>query len=181
MNWWDKVKAIARREFRAVDEALAKKERELEATPSERVDMILDEIAEEDTKIDEIESKLRDKVEARSAPVGLDSPPPAAEPNHTRIVGDLIVRALAGDESSDRMSHAVTLKGSALSTLGSTGLDAVVADMQGEVMVLDAARDGTEILLRTPTLSGATVAETVARVVARHLPELGSPPTPSDG
>ena len=179
MTWWEKLKAIARRETRAVqdelgraaealDEALAKKERELEATPAERVDMLLEEIDDEDTKFEEIEEKLRTSAAERAAAAGLESPAPApVVPDHSGIRDTLTVEALA--DSPARMTHRAMLDGQVLATLGGTGFDAVIADLEGEVMVLAADRDGDWFLLRAPTLSDTEVADLVARVTIRHL------------
>jgi hypothetical protein len=188
MTWWDKLRAITRREAGAVregagraaealDEALAKKERKLAATPAERVDMVLDEIAVADAHFDEIETKLRTEGAERSARAGLEPPPPAAAaPDHASIRDTLTVKATATDTSADRMSHIVMIDGQLLATLRSAGVDAVVADLLAEVMVLDAARRGDDILLRTPTLTDYEVADLVARVAVHHLPTPAPPP-----
>lgn len=188
MTWWDKLRVLAKREAgavreevgraaEAVDEALAKKERELAATPAERVDMLLDEIADEDAKFDEIEEKLRTEGAERAARAGIEpptQPEPAPVPEHTGIRDTLTVDA---DESPDHMSHIVMIDGHVLATLRTAGVDAVVADLLAEVMVLDAARRGDDILLRAPTLSDLEVADLVARVMVHHLPSLAAPPT----
>ncbi|MBT8212289.1 MAG: hypothetical protein KJN71_03990 [Acidimicrobiia bacterium] len=80
MTWWDRLKGVLKREAddvaegmrevgRSLDDALARKEREAAATPAERVDMILDEIAEEDQRFDEIAGKVPD-----ADAVGADRP-----------------------------------------------------------------------------------------------------------
>jgi hypothetical protein len=179
MTWWERLKAIARRETQAVrnelgraaevlDEALAKKERELEATPAERVDMLLEEIDQEDARFEEIEDRLRTSAEERAAAAGLEPRDPAPEPPDHRNLRDTITVETIED-SPQRMTHRVMLDGHVLQILGETGIDAVVADLPGEVMVLDADREDDLILLRTPTLDEAEVADLVAANLARRL------------
>ncbi len=71
MSLWDRLVAIFKREAadlkegltRAGDtlsEELDRKQRELDAEPHERVDMILDEIDAEDQRFDELEQRVRD-------------------------------------------------------------------------------------------------------------------------
>lgn len=183
MTWWDKLKQITKREAgaareelgkaaRAIDEALAKKERELDATPAERVDMLLDEIDDEDARFGELETKLRAEGTERAEAAGIEPPVPAprTEPPADGIRESMVVEELDPSTSVDRFSHAVQLDGHVLASLGEAGLDATVADLQFEVMVLDAARNEHQILLRTPTLSDDQVADLVARGAARHLP-----------
>ena len=73
MTWWDRLKAIVRREAgdvkeglesvgRSLDEALARKEREAAATPAERVEMILEDIEDEDRRFDEIVTRAGDSA-----------------------------------------------------------------------------------------------------------------------
>ena len=72
MTFWESVKAFLRREASDVrdgfedlkdrfDAELTKRETELEATPSERLDMIRDDIEQGDSVFDRIE----DKIDAR--------------------------------------------------------------------------------------------------------------------
>jgi hypothetical protein len=183
MTWWDKLKRISKREAEAVreelgkaaealDDALAKKERELNATPAERVDMLLDEIEDEDARFGDLESRVRDEGIARAEAAGIDPPIPAStpEPKTDGIRETLTVEELDPSASTNRLSHAVQLDGHVLASLGENGLAATIADLQIEVMVLDVVRRDHQILLRTPTLSNARVAELVASTVARHLP-----------
>ena len=78
MGWWDRVVAVFKREAADVregmaqagaslDAALERKQRELDATPQERVDMILDEIDEADNRFEDLESKVRDQLAAGAA------------------------------------------------------------------------------------------------------------------
>ncbi len=69
MSWWERFKAIFRREAtdvkegltnvgKTLDAELARKERELAATPEERIDMILEEQQAEDARFEELEDKV---------------------------------------------------------------------------------------------------------------------------
>lgn len=75
MTWWDRITAIFRREAadvkeglaevgKALDAELARKEREQSATPEERIDMILEEQAAGEARLDELSDRI----------LGADSP-----------------------------------------------------------------------------------------------------------
>lgn len=186
MTWWDKLKAVAKREAGAVreelgnaagalDEALAKKERELAATPAERVDMLLDDIAREDATIEAIEDKLRSRAVERASRAGIEAPVPELPPvrDLTGIAAGIAVAApqvVLGP--GDKTSHIVTLDAELLQELRTEGLDAVVSDLQVDVMVLAASRRDDTIALRTPTLDIPAVTELVATTIADHAPRL---------
>ena len=70
MSLWDRIVAIFKREAADVKEGLSKagatldaelerKQRELDAEPHERVDMILEDIEAADSRFEELEAKLR--------------------------------------------------------------------------------------------------------------------------
>lgn len=70
MSLWDRLVAIFKREAADVKEGLSKagaaldaelerKQRELDAEPHERVDMILEDIEAADSRFEELEAKLR--------------------------------------------------------------------------------------------------------------------------
>ena len=194
MTWWDKIKRITKREAAAVkeelgkaadalDDALAKKERELNATPAERVDMLLDEIADEDANFGDLESRVRGEGIARAEAAGIDPPIPAAspEPRADGIRATTTVEELDPATSPDRISHAAHLDGHVMAALGKPGFEATIADLQVEVMVLDVVADNDRILLRTPTLSVDAVADLVARAAARHVPPAFDTPPPDLG
>ena len=78
MSWWDRVVAIFKREAAdmrdglsdagaSLDAALERKQRELDANPHERVDMILEDIEAADKRFEELESKVRDQIAAGNA------------------------------------------------------------------------------------------------------------------
>ena len=73
MTFWESVKAFLRREASDVkdgfedlkdrfDAELTKREAELEATPSERLEMIRDDIEQSDTVFDRIEDKIDSRL-----------------------------------------------------------------------------------------------------------------------
>ncbi len=70
MSFWDRIVAVLKREATDVKEGLsrvgetldaelARKQRELDAEPHERVDMILEDIEAADSRFEELEAKLR--------------------------------------------------------------------------------------------------------------------------
>jgi len=70
MSLWDRIVTVFKREAADVKEGLAKagatldaelerKQRELDAEPHERVDMILEDIEAADARFEELEAKLR--------------------------------------------------------------------------------------------------------------------------
>ena len=79
MNLWDRVVALFKREAADVkdglskvgetlDAELARKERELAAEPHERVDMILEDIEEADSRFEDLEARLRNETKGGDAP-----------------------------------------------------------------------------------------------------------------
>jgi hypothetical protein len=109
------------------------------------------------------------------------SPPEAPAPDHTGIRDTLTVETVDAAQAADRMSHRVMIGGTVSTTLRSEGIDAVVADLLAEVMVLDATRSGADIVLRTPTLTEAEVADLVARILVDHLPSPSVAPAVESG
>lgn len=78
MSVWDSIKAILRREAVDVregvtnlrdklDAELTRREQELEATPSERMDMIQDRIDAADDRLAELETELGDAADQADA------------------------------------------------------------------------------------------------------------------
>ena len=74
MSLWDRIVAIFKREAADVREGLSKagatldaelerKQRELDAEPHERVDMILEDIEDADSRFEELEAKLRHQAD----------------------------------------------------------------------------------------------------------------------
>ena len=183
MTWWDKflefatsqadaVKEEAGKARDALDEALARKERELEATPSERVDMILDEIETEDDRLGEIEERLRARGSLEPAEADTGSP------DDSRFAGvraGLTVEPVEPGDPADRTTHRVTLDEAVIAAIGEAGLDEAIFDLQVHVMVLEASRNAAIIMLRTPTLTDDEVGDLVAGIVAANLPTEESP------
>ena len=73
MSLWNRIVAIFKREAADVREGLSKagatldaelerKQRELDAEPHERVDMILEDIEAADSEFDELEARLRKQI-----------------------------------------------------------------------------------------------------------------------
>jgi len=73
MSWWKRFVAIFKSEAadvkegltnvgQALDDELARKEREMAASPDERIDMILEEQAAEDARFDELADKVLGKT-----------------------------------------------------------------------------------------------------------------------
>ena len=70
MAWWDRIVSVFRREAtdvkeglervgQTLDAELARKERELAASPEERIDMILEEQAAQDQRFDDLVDRIR--------------------------------------------------------------------------------------------------------------------------
>ena len=192
MTFWDKLKSITKREAGAVreelgkaadalDSALAKKERELNATPSERVDMLLEDIAQEDEQFTELEAKLRREGQERAAAAGIDPPVPTPAPSRdlSQILSRIAVEPLQlSTDDQDRTSHIVVFDAGLARDLATPGIDSIVAALQFDVMVLDASRRLEAIAVRAPTLASDRVAALVARAVADHAPHLVDAPAP---
>ena len=87
MSWWNRLTALFKRETtdvaeglasagRALDEELARKERELAATPGERIDMILEEQDAEDARFQELTDRVLGEGDTGS---GDSEPAPGGE------------------------------------------------------------------------------------------------------
>ena len=83
MSFWERIKAIFRQEAadvkegldqvgKSLDAELARKERELAATPEERIDMILEEQEAEDARFEELENKVHGTTATAEAPVEVE-------------------------------------------------------------------------------------------------------------
>lgn len=73
MSWWERIKQALSREaadvkdmaksgFESLDAELARKERELAASPAERVDMLMEQAAADDERLAALEDKVRKRV-----------------------------------------------------------------------------------------------------------------------
>lgn len=78
MGLWDRIKAFLAAETAdikdelseirdSLDTELARKEREQQATPEERVEMIIEEIEEEDAAFEALEDRIRGTAEGEPA------------------------------------------------------------------------------------------------------------------
>lgn len=74
MSWWDRITQILKREAADVKEGLSKagaaldaelerKQRELDAEPHERIDMLQEDIEAADDRFAELEAKVREQTE----------------------------------------------------------------------------------------------------------------------
>lgn len=89
MSFWERIKAVFQREAadvkdglskvgQSLDAELARKERELAATPEERIDMILEEQQAEDARFEQLIDKVRGvdaEAEAAEEIAGEEAPP----------------------------------------------------------------------------------------------------------
>ena len=77
MTWWNRIVSLFRREAADVkdglkqvgdtlDSELARKERELAATPEERIEMILDEQAADDARFEELSGRILGDAAAKA-------------------------------------------------------------------------------------------------------------------
>lgn len=91
MTMWEKLAAVLKREGsdvkeglshvgRTLDEELARKERELQATPTERLEMILQDIEADDGQLQEIERSIGGQPDR--------GPQPRPEPTHQLLDED---------------------------------------------------------------------------------------------
>ena len=82
MSWWVRIKAVFKREAsdvregldkvgKTLDNELARKEREIAASPEERIDMILEEQQAEDARFQELQDKVLGKTAEAEATDGL--------------------------------------------------------------------------------------------------------------
>ena len=83
MSWFEKLRAVFRREAadvkeglsevgRSLDAELTRKERELAATPEERIDMILEETEAADARFRELEEKVRGAAPEAESKAGVE-------------------------------------------------------------------------------------------------------------
>lgn len=93
MSWWNRLKAIFKSEAsdikeglgkvgKSLDDGLARKERELAATPEERIDMILAEQEAEDDRFSDLQEKVlgqTSEAEAVDEVMGATDEPPSSE------------------------------------------------------------------------------------------------------
>jgi predicted nuclease with TOPRIM domain len=73
MSWWDRITAIFKREAADVKEGLAaagaaidaeleRKQRELDAEPHERIEMLQDDMSAVEDRFAELEAKVQDQI-----------------------------------------------------------------------------------------------------------------------
>ena len=90
MSWWKRFVAIFKSEAadvkegltnvgQALDDELARKERELAATPEDRIDMILEDQAAEDARFDELTERVLGKSSEADAVAEVADEPAAPD------------------------------------------------------------------------------------------------------
>lgn len=124
MTLWERIKSTLKREAadvsegarhlgRTLDEELARKERELNATPAERFDMILEDIEASDSRIGEIEAGLSQQspstVRRRPEPMHqlLDAADVSSSPRLDEALAAVTVEFIGVDAQED--THQVTI------------------------------------------------------------------------
>lgn len=183
MTLWERIKALLEREAadikdgmtavgRSLDETLARKERELEATPSERFDMILEDIAEDEARLAELEETVANQPEAvpqlRKAPTHqlLDRTDVLESSHLDRALAAVRVDFVSIDDSPH--THEVTIDQAELPE--AFDLDRVAADLAEHVLVTGTVvRPGARIMAAAPTLHVEDVRLLAASALARQL------------
>ncbi len=197
MSWWQRVKKVLGREAAdlkegieavgsALDEELARRERELNATPAERLDMVLEEIEQSDARIDEIATEI-----ASSSP---EAPGPDDRPRARVLdVGDLgdvphLATALGwvavedvqqADPLAARFDHCAWIEGPAGALLTATDPTALASHVANHPLVDEVIHEDRDVLyVRAPTLHHEDVRLLVAAALAGPAPEhQAAPPT----
>lgn len=184
MTWWDRLKAIVRREAedvkeglesvgRSLDEALARKEREAAATPAERVEMILEDIEDEDRRFDEIVTRAGDPAPLESsrqvasrARVLSDEDAPDTETY--RSARKSVSVEPVGDQ--DPMTGVFDFRVSIDLELPADTLSAIALSVESHALVLDVLeRKPGSFWVATPALHADDVALLTAIAIADRL------------
>lgn len=185
MSFWDRVKSILNREAadvregmrrigRTLDVELARRERELSATPTERLDMILEDIDADADRIQEIERTLHPGGEE-------PGPKRRAAPTHQLFTRSEMASGSRFDDAFDAVGvtyETLTATGHTHSVrideerLGDAPLDpgAVTADLADHTLVdaADLTNDGA-IMVNAPNLHVEDVRLLTARAIAQQL------------
>lgn len=185
MSVWDRIKEVLGREAadvgeglrkvgRTLDEELARKERELDATPAERLEMVLEDIEADGDRLDEIETTLGT---SGTRP----GPPQRPAPTH-----QLFTRAeMASGDSFDEVVAAVDVTFETMAetdhthvvrinqgSLSSDGLDLeVIATGLADHTLVEEARSSSSgaLLIRAPNLHVEDVRLLTARAITQQL------------
>jgi hypothetical protein len=195
MGFWDRLRSTLRREAAELGEAtrrgmerlegeLERKQRELDATPAERVDMILEEIDAEKAHLETLEEKVRGET---GSALPSDAAAQRPSPHLDLAAGWLDVAELAADDPmANRFSHRVGLPADLEDTVGGAAFSGIEDEVRANVFVLDAEHTAKDTMyVRAPTLGNDEVALLVAATFAAAIPEPEEQPprgaTPSAG
>ena len=184
-TWWDRLRAVLRREAtdlketaqRGLDDletVIERKQRELEATPHERVDMILEDIEAEQERFDGLEDTVRARTGEAPRP---DPVEPPLEPARRWVT---VEELDAADAATGRFSHVVMLGTGLRDVIGEDAFRAIADEIAANVFVLDSTHDDPHVrYVRAPTLSVDDVRDLVARTFAAAVST--EPGSPADG
>lgn len=184
MTWWDKFKEIVKSEAadardglaklgRTLDDELARKERELAATPSERIDMLLEDVGEEDARFEELEEKVRslgaDDVAIDDRARMLPDQEASAEVAAAMEWID-VAAARPQQDAVASFDHAVAIDDLAYELIGEEAQHALADTVEQHPLVLDARIEGAALLVLAPALHPEDVRMVVARALAEVIP-----------
>jgi hypothetical protein len=205
MSFWDDVKRIFKREAsdvkegltkfgREMDAELARKERELNATPAERVDMLVEDMDAAEAHMDDIEAKVRGEIAGKAEiadPTTPAPPPPSPAPPEERPRVQLFDPADVStaprfetalnwvsiqefdpsDTMRARFDHSLWIDEEVGPVVGDDVLAAIPRRVADHVLVEEALHEDREILyVRAPQLHHEDVRLLVAAAFADHIP-----------
>jgi hypothetical protein len=206
MGLWDDIKRIFKREAtdvkegltkfgREIDAELARKERELEATPAERVDMLVEDMDAAEAHMDEIEAKVRgeiagdqeiaDPTSAAPAPAAAETPPErprvqlleaadvSSAPHIETALGWVTAQEFdPGDAMRSRFDHSIWIDEQVGPLVGDEVLEGIASEVADHVLVEEALHEDREQLyVRAPQLHSEDVRLLVAAAFADHIPD----------
>lgn len=200
VSLWERVKAVFAREAsdvkeglhdfgESLDAALARKERELAATPSERLDMVLEDVDAANAELDALTERTAPAAPPTPArPVASHqllepsdvSPSPQLE---TALQWVTVEPTQDADPMSQRCGYSAWLEHGAVQLVDSELL-AVAAAVGRHPLVVEVAAGDTDVLyVDAPGLHQEDVRLLVAAALAERLPDEGgqrtTPPDPT--
>jgi hypothetical protein len=170
------IKDTAKRGMDQLEAELERKQRELEAPPHERVDMLLEDIADEEARFGELESRVRSKAADRLEAQGIDPAAlemPGAHPDLALAMEWIEVSAIDPEESlAGDYSHLVWIEEWVGPVIGEDRFANLEGEVKAHALVLDALHEDREQLyVRAPTLTDDEVAGLVAEIIAPAIPD----------